>query len=92
MNLLLCKIQAQEMEFSIKNMIVIYIIIQERKQTFRRFGKNLQFQAILQNIRPSSLMHQAMPHPSCTKFGATGGRKKKPQTITKPKTFQRSAN
>lgn len=50
MNLFLCKIQAQQMEFSIKDMTVIYIIISERKQAFRSFGKNLQFQAVLQNI------------------------------------------
>lgn len=52
-------------------MTVIYIIIPERKQAFRSLRKNLQFQAVLQNIRHSSLMHQAMQHPNYTKFGAT---------------------
>lgn len=83
-NSLLRKIQAQEMEFSIKDMTVI--IIPERKQAFRSFRKNLQFQAVLQNIRHSSLMHQATQHPNYTNLVPL--KKKKP----KPETSHRSKN
>lgn len=53
------KFKPQEIEFSIKDMTVIYIITPERKRAFGSFKKNAQFQAVLQNLRHSSLMYQA---------------------------------
>lgn len=87
-NLLLCKIQVQEIEFYRKDIIVIYIITPKPKQPFRSFRKNLQLQAVLQITRHSCLTHSAVQNPNYTKFGATG----KNQNRTKPKTFHRSEN
>lgn len=53
------KFKPQEIELSIKYMTVIYIITSERKWAFGSFRKNLQFQAVLKNLRHSSLMYQA---------------------------------